>query len=88
MALFVLSQAHIMNISTIKRVRNGLEVPAETVDLTTGVHLDAPAGSVMYFHAKLVHTSEPNATSHPRRVMIYSHYPKRANMGIDVRKWS
>ncbi len=68
-----------------KRVRNGLEVPAEKVDLTTGVHLDAPAGSVMYFHAKLVHTSEPNSTSHPRRVMIYSHYPKRANMGIDVR---
>ena len=67
------------------RVRNGLEVPDGSVDLSTGVFLDAPAGSVMFFHAKLVHTSEPNPTDNPRRVMIYSHYPESADMGIDIR---
>lgn len=67
------------------RVRNGLEVPQGSVDLSSGVFLDAPAGSVMFFHAKLVHTSEPNPTENPRRVMIYSHYPEKANMGIDIR---
>ena len=67
------------------RVRNGLEVPDGSVDLSSGVFLDAPAGSVMFFHAKLVHTSEPNPTTGPRRVMIYSHYPKEADMGIDIR---
>lgn len=67
------------------RVRNGLEVTQGSVDLSSGVFLDAPAGSVMFFHAKLVHTSEPNPTDNPRRVMIYSHYPEKAEMGIDIR---
>jgi ectoine hydroxylase-related dioxygenase (phytanoyl-CoA dioxygenase family) len=40
------------------------------------VSIDAPAGSVMLFHAKLVHDSEPNRSGLPRRVMIYSHYPR------------
>jgi ectoine hydroxylase-related dioxygenase (phytanoyl-CoA dioxygenase family) len=40
------------------------------------VPLDAPAGSVLLFHAKLVHDSEPNRSGQPRRVMIYSHYPR------------
>lgn len=40
------------------------------------VPLDAPAGSVLLFHAKLVHDSEPNPSGLPRRVMIYSHYPR------------
>lgn len=40
------------------------------------VAIDAPAGSVMLFHAKLVHDSEPNRSGLPRRVMIYSHYPR------------
>lgn len=39
------------------------------------VPLDVPAGSVMLFHSKLVHDSEPNRSGLPRRVMIYSHYP-------------
>ena len=30
----------------------------------------------MLFHAKLVHDSEPNRSGLPRRVMIYSHYPR------------
>ena len=38
--------------------------------------IDARACSVMVFHAKLVHDSQPNPTRLPRRLMIYSHYPK------------
>jgi ectoine hydroxylase len=41
------------------------------------VPVDAPAGSLMIFHSKLVHDSEPNRSGEPRRVMIYSHYPQR-----------
>ena len=67
------------------RVRNGLEVPPGTVDLADAVPIDAPAGSVMFFHSCLIHTSMPNESGAPRRMMIYSHYPKAANMGYDIR---
>ena len=67
------------------RVRNGLEVKPNTVDRSSQIPLDMPAGSIVFFHAKLVHTSMPNQTSEPRRLMIYSHYPKAADMGIDIR---
>ncbi|HUR79098.1 MAG TPA: phytanoyl-CoA dioxygenase family protein [Acidimicrobiales bacterium] len=42
-------------------------------DLT---EINATAGSVLVFHSKLVHDSLPNPTESPRRLMIYSHYPK------------
>ena len=67
------------------RVRNGLEVPPGTVDVADAVPIDAPAGSVMFFHSCLIHTSMPNESGAPRRMMIYSHYPKTANMGYDIR---
>jgi hypothetical protein len=51
-------------------VADGFFDPADLVPM------EAPAGSVMIFHAKLVHDSEPNRSGLPRRVMIYSHYPK------------
>jgi len=47
------------------------------------VPLDVPAGSVMLFHAKLVHDSEPNRSGRPRRVMIYSHYPSSHDPDAD-----
>ena len=67
------------------RVRNGLEVPKGSVSTDDAKTLVAPAGSVMFFHSKLIHTSKPNNTNQPRRIMIYSHYPESANMGIDIR---
>lgn len=62
-----------------------LEVVPGSVDLAAGVDMIAPAGSVLLFHALLVHASTPNRSARPRRLMIYSHYPERANMGVDVR---
>ncbi|HXW82554.1 MAG TPA: phytanoyl-CoA dioxygenase family protein [Acidimicrobiales bacterium] len=40
------------------------------------VPLNMTAGSVAFFHSMLVHDSEPNRTGEPRRMMIYSHYPR------------
>ena len=62
-----------------------LEVLPGTVDPNDGIDVIAPPGSVLLFHALLVHASTANRSARPRRVMIYSHYPKRANMGFDVR---
>ncbi len=67
------------------RVRNGLEVPAGSVDIDSAETLTVSAGSIIFFHSKLIHTSEPNQTDLPRRIMIYSHYPESADMGIDIR---
>ncbi len=52
-------------------------------DAAQRVPLDAPAGSVMLFHSKLVHDSLPNRSGLPRRLMIYSHYPKAHDPSAD-----
>ena len=67
------------------RVRNGLEVRPGSVQPKESVPLDLPPGSICYFHSKLIHTSQANETDSPRRIMIFSHYPEAADMGIDVR---
>jgi ectoine hydroxylase len=51
-------------------------VAAGFFDTVPLVPIDAPAGSVMLFHSKLVHDSQPNRSGLPRRLLIYSHYPK------------
>jgi len=63
----------------------GLQVKEGLIDYDGGVDILAPAGSVMIFHALLVHNSRPNSSGRPRRIMIYSHYPDRVDMGHDVR---
>lgn len=65
--------------------RRGLQVVPGLIDETTSIPVLCPPGSVMIFHALLIHTSESNHSGRPRRLMIYSHYPKNANMGHDVR---
>ena len=63
----------------------GLQVKGGLIDFDGGQDVLCPAGSVMFFHTVLVHNSRANTSGKPRRLMIYSHYPERANMGIDVR---
>ena len=63
----------------------GLQVREGLIDHDGGVDILAPAGSVMLFHALLVHNSRPNTSGRPRRIMIYSHYPDRVDMGHDAR---
>jgi ectoine hydroxylase-related dioxygenase (phytanoyl-CoA dioxygenase family) len=66
-------------------MENGLQVKPELLDFNGGIDILAPAGSVMIFHALLVHNSRSNRSGRPRRIMIYSHYPDRVDMGQDVR---
>jgi ectoine hydroxylase-related dioxygenase (phytanoyl-CoA dioxygenase family) len=63
----------------------GLQVKEGLIDFDGGQDVLCPAGSVMLFHTVLVHNSRANTSGKPRRLMIYSHYPQSANMGIDVR---
>ena len=68
-----------------ERMALGLQVKEGLIDLDGGQDVLCPAGSVMLFHTVLVHNSRANVSGKPRRLMIYSHYPEAANMGIDVR---
>jgi len=52
----------------------GLQVPADEVE-GKGHDVLAPAGSVIFFSSLLVHSSRPNTSGEPRRMMIYNHYP-------------
>jgi ectoine hydroxylase-related dioxygenase (phytanoyl-CoA dioxygenase family) len=63
----------------------GLQVQPGLVDFDGGEDLLLPAGSVAFFSSLLVHNSRPNTSGKPRRMMIYSHYPASAKMGVDVR---
>lgn len=62
-----------------------LHVAPGLIDETAGEDLLVPAGSIVFFHALLIHSSRPNSTAQPRRLMIYSHYPGREDHGTDVR---
>ncbi len=64
---------------------NGLQVKPGLIDFSGGQDVLAPAGSVLLFHALLIHNSVGNTSGRPRRLMIYSHFPAAAGMGHDVR---
>ena len=65
--------------------KRGWEVLPDLIDFDGGIDLLAPPGSVMLFHSVLVHNSRPNVSGRPRRLMIYSHYPRQSDIGHDVR---
>lgn len=52
-----------------------LAVPQERIDNQAGQRICGPAGSILFFDARLVHSSEPNTTNGPRRMAIYRHAP-------------
>ena len=62
-----------------------IQVRADLIDLQGGEEVLAPAGSVMLFHALLVHNSVANTSNLPRRLMIYSHFPQSAGISFDAR---
>jgi ectoine hydroxylase-related dioxygenase (phytanoyl-CoA dioxygenase family) len=61
----------------------GWEVDRDQIDYDAGQPVLGPAGSVLLFHSKLVHSSEPNTSGRPRRLMIYGHAP-RSNVDADI----
>ena len=64
---------------------NGLQVKRNLVDFKGGIDVLAPAGSVLIFHALLIHNSVGNTSGVPRRLMIYSHFLQRAGIPHDLR---
>lgn len=64
---------------------NGLQVKPDLVDFAGGIDVLAPAGSVLLFHALLIHNSVGNTSGRPRRLMIYSHFPAAAGIAHDIR---
>jgi len=54
----------------------GREVPPDVLDHDAGEPVLGPAGSVLAFDARLVHSSGPNTSGHPRRLAIYGHAPE------------
>lgn len=54
----------------------GLVVPPDEINYKSGIDVTAAAGSVLLFHSQLVHNSWHNDSGRPRRLLLYSHYPK------------
>lgn len=50
-------------------------IPPERIDYEAGQKVCGPAGSILLFDARLVHSSEPNSTEGPRRIAVYRHAP-------------
>lgn len=54
-------------------VGQSYEVPLSRLSAPEGIDVLAGAGSVIFFHAVLVHCSQPNASGRPRRMAIFSY---------------
>lgn len=65
----------------------GLAVPPEELDHDAGQRVLGPAGSVLLFDSRLVHSSAPNETDGPRRLGIYGHAPE-SNVDTQIRDGS
>lgn len=65
----------------------GSEVPPTRLDHDAGRKILGPAGSILIFNSRLVHSSEPNSTERPRRVAIYRHASAR-NVTSEVKDGS
>lgn len=83
--LHVWPGSHKQDLPHHQKEGGGLAVEPGLIDPDGGIDLLVPAGTVMLFSSMLIHNSRPNRSGKPRRLMIYSHYPQAANMGIDVR---
>ncbi len=60
-------------------------VPEELLQDYNPVELIPEAGAVIYFHGLLVHSSKPNSTRLPRRIMFFNYVAKSESVGFDVR---
>lgn len=68
-------------------MERGLEVEPGLQSQLNGAGIDivAPAGTFCIFHVLLVHSSRPNTSGRPRRLMIYTHHPRSHPAPLDVR---
>ena len=61
----------------------GRQIPEDQLDHDAGQTVTGPAGSVLLFDSRLVHSSAPNVSGRPRRLAIYGHAP-RENVDCEV----
>jgi ectoine hydroxylase-related dioxygenase (phytanoyl-CoA dioxygenase family) len=53
----------------------GRQVPDDVLDHDAGEKVTGPAGSLLMFDCRLIHSSGPNTSGRPRRLAIYGHAP-------------
>jgi len=54
---------------------DALRMDPAQFDASTLVPVEAPAGSILFLHAMVVHRSAPNASDHDRRALLFSYQP-------------
>ena len=57
-----------------EQVGRSYEVPLPNLPVPEGIDVIAGAGSLILFHALLVHCSRPNTSGRPRRMAIFSYH--------------
>lgn len=60
------------------------QVPAARINSLDAVELTVSAGSVILFHNLLVHSSSPNRTQRPRRLLLFSYCPSSTTVPHDI----
>lgn len=60
------------------------EMDADLFDHGRLVHVEVPAGSVVYFGSMLVHRSLPNRSDKDRRALLYSYQPAGLPHAVDL----
>lgn len=83
-SLHIWPGSHLTNLEHVQGPL-GWEVKEGLIDPDGGIDALAPPGSILLFHSLLAHNSRSNDTDRPRRLMIYSHYPKSFPICFDVR---
>ena len=52
----------------------------EAIYTDAEVYIEMPLGSLVFFDPHLIHGSEPNTSSHPRRALIMTYQPGKGPM--------
>lgn len=90
-ALHVLPGSHLIDNlpfkeSELEFERN--EIDPDRMDTSAMVAVEVPAGSAIYFGARLVHTSGPNQSASDRRALLYTYQrPGQRDMRDINREW-
>ena len=68
-----------------KHQYRSFQVPSHVLTSIPAVDLITEPGTAIFFHDLLVHSSPPNLSGHPRRILFFSYCPKDGAPDPDVR---
>lgn len=77
------SGTHTQQFEHVSKSHGGISIPPDRLSQDKKVRILGPAGSVLFFDSRIVHSSEPNTTDGPRRLAIYRHSPAE-NVAAEV----